>query len=430
MSRIPNSHGFTLVEIVVALVIMGVLVTVSLQSLHPISEQGKVEETRTELDELARAIAGNPAITANNERSDFGYVGDVGALPTSLDHLLTNPGSYSTWNGPYLQNDFSSWTTDITTDAWNTTYTYTPDSARITSTGSGTSIIRQIAANKSALIINKVVGSVVDKNGTPPGAIYKDSVSLRLTIPNGSGSTTTKTKTTDLGGYFSFDSIPIGRHKLEVIYTPANDSVTRYVTVPPSSQVTTSVRLANDHWNAGTGSVMILNATFDGGTESFAYADDLFRSTAQPSYASGAWTATAYSGGGLSVTIGALDANTINNMSGGWGYSFSLASSSTVTVAFRYKNDHTCCYEVDEYSDVLVSIDGTLYGASPNDYVNRLMGDGNDGVSETSGWLLRTFTTGTLSSGSHTIRIGGYNNKKTTANEGTTILIDNVSITR
>jgi prepilin-type N-terminal cleavage/methylation domain-containing protein len=246
------NRGFTLVETVVALVVMAVLITVSLQSLIPISNSAKIEDTRTELDELAHAIAGNPDLTSNGERSDFGYVGDVGALPVSLDHLVTNPGSYSTWNGPYLQNDFSSWTTDITTDAWNTTYTYTPDSARIASTGSGSSIIRQIVANKSALVINKVVGSVVDNNGTPPGAVYKDSVSIRLTIPDGIGSTTTKIRATDLGGYFAFDSIPIGRHKLEVIYTVANDSLTRYVVVLPATQTTTAIRLTSDHWNAST----------------------------------------------------------------------------------------------------------------------------------------------------------------------------------
>lgn len=430
MSRVKGHSGFTLIEIVATIVVMGVLVTMALQAIGPITQGAKVEDTRREMDELANATAGNPNVTSNGERSDFGYVGDVGALPTTLDNLLTNPGSYTTWNGPYLNNDFTSWTTDIITDAWNISYTYSQDSARISSSGSGSTIIRQIAANKAALVINKVIGTVIDRNGTPPGAVYKDSVSVQLTIPNGSGSTTTKMRTTDIGGYFTFDSIPIGRHKLNVIYSTANDTATRYVSVPPASQVTTTVRLNNDHWNSGTGSVVIINANFDLGTDGFTYADDLFRSTSKPAYANGAWTATGYSGGGLSVSLGAVDNTTQTNMSGGWAYTFSLTTASVLTISFRYRVNHVCCYESNEYNQVLISIDGTLYGTNPNDYVYQFNGDNNDAVSETSNWLLRSFTTGSLAAGSHTVRIGGFNNQKTTINEGGTIIFDNFSITR
>jgi len=42
------------------------------------------EETRKEIDRLACAIAGNPELYDNGIRSDFGYIGDTGAMtPTA-----------------------------------------------------------------------------------------------------------------------------------------------------------------------------------------------------------------------------------------------------------------------------------------------------------------------------------------------------------
>ena len=72
--------------------------------------RGIAEEMRTgrlDADRLAHAVAGDPDLVAGGTRSDFGYVGDIGALPSDWDDLVTNPG-YSTWNGPYVQDEFAS----------------------------------------------------------------------------------------------------------------------------------------------------------------------------------------------------------------------------------------------------------------------------------------------------------------------------------
>ncbi|MEA2031894.1 MAG: type II secretion system protein, partial [candidate division Zixibacteria bacterium] len=89
------------------IIIIGILSTVALRSVNTITDTAKIEETKQELEALSFAIAGNPDIQNNGIRTDFGYVGDVGSLPPNLDALFSNPGSYATWNGPYIGNRFT-----------------------------------------------------------------------------------------------------------------------------------------------------------------------------------------------------------------------------------------------------------------------------------------------------------------------------------
>ncbi|MCP4704747.1 MAG: prepilin-type N-terminal cleavage/methylation domain-containing protein [candidate division Zixibacteria bacterium] len=244
--------GFTLIEFVLVIVIMGIMSAVAVQKIAPIADSFKVEETKAEMDKLVVAIVGNPELQNNGVRSDFGYVGDVGALPPNLDALLTNPGSYSTWDGPYIQNSFEQMIDDFKKDAWQTNYTYAGGSA-ITSTGSGSTVERRLAGSSDFLLYNQITGNVYDLDGTPPDDTYNDSVAIRLTIPDGAGSTITKSTITDVGGYFSFDSIPIGNHTLRVIYVPDNDTIKRFVSVSAGSNPYSEYYLSSDIWTGGGG---------------------------------------------------------------------------------------------------------------------------------------------------------------------------------
>ena len=66
----------------------------------------------------------------------------------------------------------------------------------------------------------------------------------------------------------------------------------------------------------------MIDAHFDTDADGFTYADDAFRGTAQPTYASGARIATGgFAGGGLQVSLVGIDDASIQNMSGGWSRS-------------------------------------------------------------------------------------------------------------
>lgn len=229
---------------------MGIVAAVALQSGRDVYNAAKVEQTREELDALAEAMTGNPGLQNNGVRSDFGYIGDVGGIPPNLDALHSNPGGYSTWNGPYIENRFSQISDDYKRDAWGANYSFSGGTT-ITSSGSGSDIVRRIAGSSSELLQNRVGGNVYDFDGTPPGNTYCDSVSVTVEIPNGAGTMTTKSLSPDAGGYFVFDSIPIGNHTLRIVYQPTSDTISRFVSSPPGSNAFAEYRFASDLWNSG-----------------------------------------------------------------------------------------------------------------------------------------------------------------------------------
>lgn len=243
--------GFTLIELILVIVIFGILVSVAMRSAVTVSETARVEETKQEMEQIAFAVTGNPTLENNGIRTDFGYVGDVGALPASLSHLKNNPGSYATWDGPYIKSEFEQDPNNYLGDAWGIAYSF--NGLSVTSSGSGSSIAKVIAATSSELLLNSFNGNIYDEDGTPPGSIYKDSISVELIIPNGSGSYTTKVSPVDFGGYFSFDSIPIGNHSLIIIYAPSDDTLNRFVSVTPKSSVYGEYYFSKNLWYSTTG---------------------------------------------------------------------------------------------------------------------------------------------------------------------------------
>jgi Ca2+-binding RTX toxin-like protein len=173
----------------------------------------------------------------------------------------------------------------------------------------------------------------------------------------------------------------------------------------------------------------VLFAAFDLGADGFAYADDGFRSSNAPAYASGAWgSGQGKTGGGLRLDLGGLDNATISGISGGFARSFTLTAKTRLLLTFDYRLSQSPHYESDERTELLASVDGALRGISPNDYVKRIVGDGENGPEITTGWVSVQVELGELPAGSHVLRLGGYNNKKTAANEASSLALDNVRV--
>jgi len=250
------------VELVLVIVIVGILATIAANRMASVTDTVRVEETRREMDVLSMAIVGNPDIQTNGIRSDFGYVGDVGSFPPNLDALTTNPG-YSTWNGPYVTSGILQDPDDYKTDAWQTQYTYNGNVA-ISSVGSGTALVRNLASSPDQIIYNRVRGNIYDYDGTPPGFAGRDSVTILLRVPDGIGGIAVKTTKPDAGGYFAFDSIPIGNHDLDIIYLPQADTLHRFAAVLPNSRGYSQYYLSGNFWSsAAGGGTLIAHWKFD-----------------------------------------------------------------------------------------------------------------------------------------------------------------------
>jgi len=239
--------GFTLIELVLILVIMGIIATIAMKSLEPAIDQSRADATMEEMNVLAQAIIGNKNLVSDGIRSDFGYVGDVGALPPNLDALAVNPGGYSTWDGPYVLNDFVENPDDFKEDAWGNPYSYS-GGVTITSTGNGSPISRQFAGSVNDLTANTIRGNVYDGLGAVPGD-SASSVDIIIYYPDGAGGFTSSASNPSTSGQFSFSNmIPIGNHLIRAVYLSSNDTTSEYITVLPGSDVFCELRFSKSYW--------------------------------------------------------------------------------------------------------------------------------------------------------------------------------------
>jgi hypothetical protein len=176
------------------------------------------------------------------------------------------------------------------------------------------------------------------------------------------------------------------------------------------------------------GSTTVLTANFNAGTDGFAYADDLFRGTAQPLFATGTLLTTGgFTGGGLHVVVGGVNGSNTPNMSGGWQRSFTLSGTGPATLSIRY-NVSVSNLKSDRYGQFLVSVDGVLRGIPPNSYVAQVDG-GLGGVNATTGWQIVQIDLGTLAAGTHTLAVGAYLNRKSGTFETAEVVIDDIVLT-
>lgn len=140
-----SETGFTLVELVIIIIVLGIVAAVAIPKIGDIISSSKTTATKEEMQRLKGAIMGNSAVASGGRFSDRGYRGDVGSFPPNLTALVTKPASVAAWNpytrlgwnGPYIDSTGG----DYLKDAWGASYVYDSTARAITSTGSGSSIV-------------------------------------------------------------------------------------------------------------------------------------------------------------------------------------------------------------------------------------------------------------------------------------------------
>ena len=117
-----HNSGFTLIEIVIIVVALGIISAVAIPRLGDIIGGSKSTATNDEMRRLKISIVGS---AHENIR---GYENDVGSLPPDLTGLASKPGGVSNWNrftktgwnGPYIDDNNN----EYLKDAWNANYIY------------------------------------------------------------------------------------------------------------------------------------------------------------------------------------------------------------------------------------------------------------------------------------------------------------------
>lgn len=242
-----SSRGYSLIEIIIVVVILGILASVSIRALRSADETARFEETRTKLQHLAEATAGSPSATGD-AGSDFGFIGDNGTLPTSVNDLFENPGGWGTWNGPYIEDRVhGGGARYFAVDGWGAAIVRS--GVEYVSTGSGSTVSYPFGTGSDDLLYNPVTITITDIDLTPPGPDYKDSLVATIEYPDGSGDITTRSASPDASGFVQMDSIPIGVHTLRIVYTPDSDTLTQRVTVRPGSRFYADINHYADLWS-------------------------------------------------------------------------------------------------------------------------------------------------------------------------------------
>ncbi len=158
-----KNAGFTLLELVVVVAVMGLISTMAMDVYTDQSNQKRFEATKERLAEIKFAIIGDPMMRVGSQAVLTGFYDDMAELPNDIDGLISDPKNKgecdnsgvitltdetscispatwtSYWRGPYLHNLQSKNGSLVFNDAWGNAfdwdYSSSPGNLIVTSAG-------------------------------------------------------------------------------------------------------------------------------------------------------------------------------------------------------------------------------------------------------------------------------------------------------
>jgi prepilin-type N-terminal cleavage/methylation domain-containing protein len=255
MDREQGKPGFTLIEVILVILLIGILAGLAANLLTNTLDQARFDEAQKKMTVLSNAMVGNPDLMTNGVRSDFGFVGDIGRLPTALTELVTQGAlpawSAATgvgWHGPYVPGDFAQNPDGYRTDGWGTLFTYASATGVVTSLGSdgaagGTGYAADFSTPDLTAPtdqrVGTITGRVTDLVGNPLASVTGATVTVSVTNNPVAGAATTVSTTTGADGSYTLNPIIIGRRTVQVTVTTG--AATTY---PPKVAIVTPTQPA------------------------------------------------------------------------------------------------------------------------------------------------------------------------------------------
>ncbi len=91
MQRLPQQRGFTIIELLIVMAILGMLAVMVAPNLFNQADGARRDAALSQIAAIASAL--------DTHRLD------VGQYPDDLQGLMENSANRASWNGPYLNND-------------------------------------------------------------------------------------------------------------------------------------------------------------------------------------------------------------------------------------------------------------------------------------------------------------------------------------
>ena len=219
------------------MVLVGILSVLGIDSVSDTLDELRFEQTIQEMVEIRKGMIGDINQRNGNARSDFGYLGDVGFVPTNaigIAGLTSIPGGITAWsidatanygigwNGPYVELSNATGAADYLTDAWGNAYTYASAARTLTSLGAdgaagGTGYDADITLSFTANDIGTTVhGFILDSANAFESFTGTAEVRLYTADTTGALSTRTFSVLPAFFGYFFFANVPLGKRSISI----------------------------------------------------------------------------------------------------------------------------------------------------------------------------------------------------------------------
>ncbi|MDA8084861.1 MAG: type II secretion system protein [Nitrospiraceae bacterium] len=191
--RKRGSRGFTFIEVIVVMAIIAILAGIMVPFAYKMWESNEIDDTKQRMLELKKAMVGDKTMIQNGIRTNFGFVGECGQLPQTLDALVNPSGMLYQQrckdNAPYMPAGFDP--SKYGKDAWGNDFVWS-----VTAPDPATGRIGTLRSSGP----DRTAGTSDDINETtdPDLQIYEQEVTPTNRLSGGASVTLTNSSTASI----------------------------------------------------------------------------------------------------------------------------------------------------------------------------------------------------------------------------------------
>jgi prepilin-type N-terminal cleavage/methylation domain-containing protein len=150
MKNITNKRknaGFTLLELVVVVAVMGLISSMAMDLYTDNTNQTRYDLTKKRVEEIRYAIIGDDSRTLNGQPTISGYIADTGKVPTEIRQLILKEyciGDPLYFTKNHCESGGETWKNQETEINWKGPYLKTLTSEKLTRTINGALVISNV----------------------------------------------------------------------------------------------------------------------------------------------------------------------------------------------------------------------------------------------------------------------------------------------